>query len=157
MIKKSKNFDDFEENGRESSPSGEFCGAKKNTLPQRRTPHTKRAIADGYIIPLSILAAVTVVFAASLFILPRVVTYEVGAVSEGVADSTEKKEETASEIRIFREYNGRVGVFTESGELDFVIDVPVSSLPEYDRTLISSGIIAEGAEDIAALKEALSP
>lgn len=157
MIKKSKNFDDFEENGRESSPSGEFCGAKKNALPHKGTPHTKRAIADGYIIPLAILAAVTVVFAASLFILPKVTVYEVGAVSERTADTADDGGKSGSEIRIFREYNGKVGVFKESGELDFVIDVPVSSLPEYDRTLISSGIIAEGAEDIAAMKEALSP
>mgnify|MGYP006960480703 CR=1 FL=1 len=156
MIKKSKNFDDFERNDAESPTPAEFTGGRHGVPTQKRTPRA-RAIADGYIIPLAILAAVTVVFAASLFILPKVTVYEVGAVSERAAGTADDGGKSDSEIRIFREYNGKVGVFKESGELDFVIDVPVSSLPEYDRTLIASGIIAEGAEGIAAMKEALSP
>lgn len=150
MIKKNKNFADFEE---ETSVA---------PIRSKKTPSAySRIIPDGYLVPIMILLTVAAVFAASLIILPRVVVYDIGAVSDvkGVAadGGSSGGDSEDGDIRIFREYGGRVGVFTESGELDFVIDVPVSSLPDYDRRLIASGVIAQGAEQIAAMKEALSP
>ena len=150
MIKKNKNFADFEE-------EIDVSPIKSKKIPSARS----RFIPDGYLVPIMILLTVATVFAASLIILPRVVVYDIGAVSDvkGVAadGGSSDGESEDGDIRIFREYGGRVGVFTESGELDFVIDVPVSSLPDYDRRLIASGVIAQGAEQIAAMKEALSP
>lgn len=149
MIKKNKNFADFEEEIAVSP-------IKSKKIPSARS----RFIPDGYLVPIMILLTVAAVFAVSLIILPRVVVYDIGAVSDAngvVTDGSSDGESEDGDIRIFREYGGRVGVFNESGELDFVIDVPVSSLPDYDRRLIASGVIAQGAEQIAAMKEALSP
>ena len=54
---------------------------------------------------------------------------------------------------IVGEYQGRVAVFLETGELQTVYDVPIRTLPEYDQTMLRKGIVAQGEEKLRSLIE----
>lgn len=50
-------------------------------------------------------------------------------------------------------YDGKVAVFSSSGDLEEVYDVYVSTLPEYDREQLRIGVRAEDANSLRALIE----
>ena len=54
---------------------------------------------------------------------------------------------------IVGEYNGKVAVFSQNGELKTVYDVPISTLPEDDQTMLRKGIVAQGQERLRSLIE----
>ena len=54
---------------------------------------------------------------------------------------------------IVGEYQGQVAVFLENGELKTVYDVPISTLPDEDQTMLRKGIVAQGKEKLRSLIE----
>lgn len=54
---------------------------------------------------------------------------------------------------ILGEYQGRVAVFLEDGKLQTVYDVPISTLPKDDQTMLRKGIVAQGKEKLRSLIE----
>ena len=52
-----------------------------------------------------------------------------------------------------REYEGRIGVFSDDGTLCRVVDVYVKTLPETDRRLLGEGIRITGEEKLRAILE----
>ncbi len=192
MLKKEKNFDDFEKNCQSVNKTTHFNGCENNSdeLPYIKSevnektaefirPAKKLAESSaqkaqraklahhGTTLKDSASAIITLasvaVFSAACIFLPHIVSYNVvdtGEISadsnqDGVSADTATPNAILSEIRIFREYNGKVGVFFADGTLDFIIDTPFESLPEYDRKLLENGIIAQGQEEIAFLAEGL--
>lgn len=109
--------------------------------------------------PLSLIFIGTLIFTLSAFTLPKAITYDIDTsnAEQGVENAKEVAlDPKDSNIRIFREYGEKIGVFYKDGELDFLIDVKISSLSDYDRELLSKGIIADGSEEIAMLIEGLT-
>ena len=51
------------------------------------------------------------------------------------------------------EWQGQVAVFLENGELKTVYDVPISTLPDHDQTMLRKGIVAQGKEKLRSLIE----
>ena len=146
MLKKNKNFEDFEE--------------KKNEKSKISSESIKKYLSKNAV-SLVILAVSALAFAVSAAMIPQAATYEINTSGgstniEGDAPVPAELSARDSEIRIFREYGGKVGVFFKDGELDFVVDVEVSSLSEYDRELLSKGVIADGSEEITLLVEGLT-
>ena len=192
MLKKEKNFDDFEKNCQSVNKTTHFnvCENNSDLLPHIKSDgHEKTAefirpakkLAESSVpkaqrVKLThrsttlrnnasaiIALASVMVFAAACIFLPHIVSYNVvdtGEISadsnqDGVSADTATPNAILSEIRIFREYNGKIGVFFADGTLDFTIDTPFENLPEYDRKLLENGIIAQGQEEIAFLAEGL--
>lgn len=146
MSKNRKKFEDFEE---------QKVGKK------HRLTETLKKVIGKNAFSLSLLAICATVFAVSAAVIPRIAVYDIDASNEasGVENSEEVppvSDKNESDIRIFREYGGKVGVFYKNGELDFVIDVEISSLSEYDRELLAKGVIADGSEEITMLAEGLT-
>ena len=58
---------------------------------------------------------------------------------------------------IVREYNGKIGVFRGNGEKPYkIIDYNVNLLSDYDREIISSGIVMENDEELRKFIEDIS-
>lgn len=55
-----------------------------------------------------------------------------------------------------RAYAGRIGIFSEEGELRFVIDTYIKSLPKADRDLLGEGVYVANRSDLSDLIEAYS-
>lgn len=58
---------------------------------------------------------------------------------------------------IVREYNGKIGVFRGNGDKPYkIIDYNVNLLSDYDREIISSGIVMENDEELRKFIEDIS-
>ncbi|MBQ8141323.1 MAG: hypothetical protein IJ038_06500 [Clostridia bacterium] len=62
-------------------------------------------------------------------------------------------EATTASVWTVKEYEGKIGIFTEDGRLAGVIDVYVKALPETDRRLLGEGIKVYSVEALNALIE----
>jgi hypothetical protein len=47
-----------------------------------------------------------------------------------------------------REHEGIIGVFGESGELEYTVEIYIKTLPAKDRQLLKSGIYAQNREEL---------
>ena len=50
-------------------------------------------------------------------------------------------------------FEGKIAVFTNDGNLYEVYDVPVSTLPEYDRLELQKGVFVEDSNSLRSLIE----
>lgn len=58
---------------------------------------------------------------------------------------------------IVREYNGKIGVFRGNGEKPYkVIDYNVNLLSDYDREILSEGLVMESDEELRKFIEDIS-
>lgn len=58
---------------------------------------------------------------------------------------------------IVREYNGKIGVFRGNGEKPYkIIDYNVNLLSDYDREIISAGIVMENDDELRKFIEDIS-
>ena len=64
-----------------------------------------------------------------------------------------ESEPPAQILRIVREYNGRIGIFSEKDELLEVINVYTKTLPETDRRLLREGIIVTSEQELRGIIE----
>lgn len=67
--------------------------------------------------------------------------------------ATEAQTTVDNRVWIVKEYNDVIGVFSEIGELEQVIDVYVKTLPEADRNLLREGIRVTSERQLRALIE----
>ncbi len=95
---------------------------------------------------LFICAFLTAIFMLAAFFIPGNVTYEYQDVQETANKDASTETDASSTLRLLREKNGKIGVFRTDGSLVRIIDVEVSLLPEYDKELLSEGIVAEEDE-----------
>lgn len=68
----------------------------------------------------------------------------------------ESEEESVTDARNFytvRSYEGKIGVFSDSGKLIEVIDVYIKTLPEADRRQLEEGFIIESEDELRSLVE----
>lgn len=72
-----------------------------------------------------------------------------GAMAQGA--SQEEQREIFSWV--IRSYEDRIGVFDLNGELEFVADVYIMTLPEADRKLLEQGIYVHGEHQLTAIME----
>ena len=49
---------------------------------------------------------------------------------------------------IVREHEGIIGVFNSDGDLEYTVEIYVKTLPEADRSLLSSGIFAKNKAEL---------
>ena len=74
--------------------------------------------------------------------------------------SDEKYSESVSEDRNrgwwIRSYDGRIGIFDESGSLLYVLETYIKTLPKADRDLLGEGIYANDSKELNKLLEAYS-
>ena len=62
--------------------------------------------------------------------------------AEPESESEPEKEETVKRIvYTVKSYEGRIGIF-ENGELTYLLDVYINTLPKTDRKLLEEGIVA---------------
>ena len=72
----------------------------------------------------------------------------------GTSPTTEQTDATKEErVWIIREYEERIGVFSEGGELVKVIDVYTKTLPEADRRLLREGIRVTSEKQLYSIIE----
>jgi len=73
----------------------------------------------------------------------------------GGETNTETTTETATEkyLKFAKEYEGKIGIFSEDGKLEKTIDVYVKTLPETDRRLLKEGIILFSEDELRSLIE----
>lgn len=72
----------------------------------------------------------------------------------GTSPTTEQTDATEEErVWIIREYEERIGVFSEGGELVKVIDVYTKTLPEADRRLLREGIRVTSEKQLYSIIE----
>lgn len=72
---------------------------------------------------------------------------------ENIPESEAKTETIEERIWIIREYEGRIGIFSEGGVLLDVIDVYVKTLPETDKNLLRDGIRITSDQALRAIIE----
>ena len=71
-----------------------------------------------------------------------------------VTDETKKTEDTQKSLSYtIREYRGRIGVFSESGDLLEIIDTPIIALPQSDRDKLSLGITVRNESELSSFRE----
>ena len=56
-------------------------------------------------------------------------------------------------VRIVKEYEGKIGIFTEDGALVNIIDVYVKTLPETDRRLLREGIKVLSEQELRSITQ----
>lgn len=72
----------------------------------------------------------------------------------GTSPTTEQTDATEeAHVWIVREYEERIGVFSENGELVRVIDVYTKTLPEADRRLLREGIRVTSEKQLYSIIE----
>lgn len=184
MTQNFKNFDDFEENcnsvHNDVKNSNDTCTDKSKTCefvplsarPAFKSPppalHKKGRVFPQRAVSCIIAVVSVAVFTLACVAIPGLVSYDLDSDSISAADTPDNVTDesvspdpipygNAEDVRVFREYNGKVGAFFADGRLDFVIDVRFDCLPEYDRKLLAGGVIAQGEKEIASLTEALEP
>ncbi len=64
-----------------------------------------------------------------------------------------EKDPTEERVWIIREYEGRIGVFSEDGALLDVIDIYTKTLPETDKNLLREGIRITSEQALRAIIE----
>lgn len=75
-------------------------------------------------------------------------------VSAGVLDTNEDTAHAQKkESWIIRAHDDRIGVFKANGELDYIVDVHIFSLPPADQELLKNGIWVSDEKELAALME----
>lgn len=72
-----------------------------------------------------------------------------GKISESEAETETPK----PKLWIIKEYEGRIGVFSEDGVLLEVIDIYVKTLPETDKNLLRDGIRVNSEQALKAIVE----
>ena len=111
-----------------------------------------------------ILLCVMFVIVASHILLSRQVPQEDTSLV-GTADVTAsdpyiyvylepQESETESELYcILREYQGKIGVFLENGDLVEVLEIQIKTLPQADQDLLREGITVYYREDLESILE----
>lgn len=79
-------------------------------------------------------------------------------VSAGVLDSNADNMQSIiqapkTDSWIIRAHDDRIGVFKATGELDYIVDVHIFSLPPSDQELLKNGIWVSDEKELAALME----
>ena len=95
---------------------------------------------------LFLCAFLTAIFMLAAFFIPGNITYEYEDVQETANKDVRTETDVSSTLRLLREKNGKIGVFRTDGSLIRIIDVEVDQLPDYDKELLSEGIVAEEDE-----------
>ena len=60
---------------------------------------------------------------------------------------------TEKYLKFAKEYEGKIGIFSEDGNLEKTIDVYVKTLPETDQRLLREGIILFSEDELRSLIE----
>ena len=100
----------------------------------------------GFIVLFLLIFAVMTVYFLLISNKIEKITYEN---SEHVFDSVEALEKTTYTVK---EYNGKIGIF-ENEALIYTLDTYVFTLPEYDKKLLSSGIMVSTKEELYEIIE----
>ena len=95
---------------------------------------------------LFLCALLCAVFAVCVYYIPQNVTYEYTDTEKGENTDASAQGTVSETLRIIREKDGKVGIFKTDGSLIRVVNVSVDSLPDYDRYLLSEGIVASESE-----------
>ena len=69
------------------------------------------------------------------------------------AQSSAVGQSAPADAWVVKAYGEQIGVFKLNGELEFVLDVYLITLPEADQTLLREGIYVSGSERLTALVE----
>ncbi len=111
---------------------------------------------------LCVTIAICLLFRARLNALPEV-KYEVVTLTkyvyiekeDGEDDSVSTgKDDTAEKSYLIKEYSGQIGVFSlPDGELEYVIERYIKTLPEADKKLLEEGFVVIGMSGIYSVIE----
>jgi hypothetical protein len=77
----------------------------------------------------------------------------VWATPESTTNQIESESTSEITIRIVREYNGKIGIFSENNELIDIINVYTKTLPETDKRLLREGIRVTSKEELNSIIE----
>lgn len=123
------------------TPSG-FSGGK-------RTPFV--TLCKKLILPFSLI----IIFLLCARLIPAGISYEYkDADKSTLRASGQASPASCGDLYVLRENGGKIGVFDSCGVHIKNIDINIGELPEYDRKLLASGIVA-GAGELSELIEAL--
>jgi len=122
------------------------------------------AVVVAYIITMLLISLVAI---ATIRNTPKSPINKNEDVNEGMAtetvyipvyaepESETKKEDPDTEeqkVYTVKSYEGRIGVF-ENGELSYLLDVYVNTLPKTDRRLLEEGVVAYSEEELRDIIE----
>jgi len=93
------------------------------------------------------IAMITVTKASSQWRLFQEETLSAGTFNEDMQSSA------TNAHWIIRAHEDRIGVFKLNGELEYVIDVYLITLPAADQTILTDGIYISGEKQLAAFME----
>lgn len=118
-------------------------------------------ISRKYLVTVLTLAAIAVALSSASFAVTLSVNNTVNELVTNTSELSQtvvklSSETTAAEeeaMYMLKEYNGVIGVFDMSGVLTDIIDVEIKALPEADRAMLSTGIMAHSNRELASLIE----
>lgn len=122
------------------TPSG-FCNSRNTSL---------CAFCIKLILPLSLI----VIFLLCAHLIPASLTYEYTAADKSTFRASEQITAPENSMYVIRASGEKIGIFDASGTHIKNIDINIRELPEYDRKLLSEGIIAD-KDELSELIEAL--
>ena len=102
------------------------------------------------LLPLSLI----VLFLLCARFIPEKITYEYKAAEPDVTHTANHGTVPASSLYILRSKDGKIAIFEDNGDFVKTIDISLSELPEYDRLLLSEGIVT-GKDELSELIESL--
>jgi len=102
-----------------------------------------------FIVSLVIILAIAVTLFLTFFLLlnNRITKLHDNEPNEQTPVFNETENSDAEEEYLIKEFNGKIGVY-KNGDFQYMLDVFVFTLPEYDKKLLSQGIKASSEQEL---------